>query len=785
MKGKMNWKLLMAVCICMIVNLAQVHAEEILDDDGQPIIEIVEIQESIEEENENAQDAISLYRAAPQYVNAEVTPARMQSTKKEITLKANIKNPSEELLYKFVWMKDNWKEWGVIQEFSDSNTTSFTMERPGNYQFYIDVKGIGNEIQTKMLTYTVRLDLWTWKSLTTSLPSPQERYAEPIMLTADVQGDTQYLQYKFVYRRGNNWNDWGVLQEFSSLNTIKWEPKGVGNYTLYVDIRDRENRVETYSIPYSIINVRWNYRGITTNPVSVQRRGETVTIQTQTTGNTTGLQYKYVWTKDNWKEWGVIKPFSNSNTVEWKLPNKTGNYTIYVDVKDRDGNVTTRTVPYFVASQLWSYNNVIVNGGVSEQVYRDLVVQADVTGETQNLQYKYVWMKNNWSQWGVIRDFSTRNGMTWRPKEAGNYKIFVDVKAPDGQIKTMSSDYIVRPAPWKLESFTPANGTSIPRGQEITIQANTSGANSGLQYKFVYRRGNDWSDWGVIQDFSSRNSVKFTMRHASDYEIYVDIKDTSGAVFDPQTIRLSAYNYTGVSLSASSVSVSNPVTIRPVIQGTHRNLQYKYVWMKDNWKEWGVIQDFSTRDSIVWRPSSGGNYTIFVDVRSGNFPVQTQNTRLNVTLRQESVNRLLNVARRELGTVGGFKYENAVLAKGGQLTIGRGYWCGAFVWWCFDQAGLNNAFFGGNVQTYPYNLYDYYRQRGQLTTNPQPGDLVFMKWTPLQGQPILLSHVALVESVTSTHITTIEGNMGTPPAVRRYTWNRNHSAIIAYAGLIY
>ena len=57
-------------------------------------------------------------------------------------------------------------------------------------------------------------------------------------------------------------------------------------------------------------------------------------------GNTTGFTYKYVWQKNNWKEWGVIKDFSGQEKMSWK-PNGKGQYTMVVDVKDAAGNVKT------------------------------------------------------------------------------------------------------------------------------------------------------------------------------------------------------------------------------------------------------------------------------------------------------------------------------------------------------------------------------------------------------------------------------------------------------------
>ena len=45
-----------------------------------------------------------------------------QENSESINISADVKNENENLLYKYVWQKDDWKEWGVIKEFSKEKT---------------------------------------------------------------------------------------------------------------------------------------------------------------------------------------------------------------------------------------------------------------------------------------------------------------------------------------------------------------------------------------------------------------------------------------------------------------------------------------------------------------------------------------------------------------------------------------------------------------------------------------------------------------------------------------
>ena len=52
--------------------------------------------------------------------------------------------------------------------------------------------------------------------------------------------------------------------------------------------------------------------------------------------------------------------------------------------------------------------------------------------------------------------------------------------------------------------------------------------------------------------------------------------------------------------------------------------------MKNNWKEWGVIKEFSGASSINWIPANTGTYTIIMDVRMNGI-TQSKNIRVEVS----------------------------------------------------------------------------------------------------------------------------------------------------------
>lgn len=124
------------------------------------------------------------------------------------------------------------------------------------------------------------------------------------------------------------------------------------------------------------------------------------------------------------------------------------------------------------------------------------------------------------------------------------------------------------------------------------------------------------------------------------------------------------------------------------------------------------------------------------------------------------------------------KYARDLHAKGYYNGNKNGYaWCDCFVDWCFLQLCGGDAKVAQQVECQTGDLgagcywsAKYYKDAGRFfTKDPQPGDQVFF------GD---YAHTGLVESVTATTITTIEGN--TSDQVARRNYNRTSSYITGF-----
>lgn len=111
--------------------------------------------------------------------------------------------------------------------------------------------------------------------------------------------------------------------------------------------------------------------------------------------------------------------------------------------------------------------------------------------------------------------------------------------------------------------------------------------------------------------------------------------------------------------------------------------------------------------------------------------------------------QILAIARREIGVV-----ED----RAGRQKYGAWYgmngvaWCAIFTQWVFAQAGASVLV---PRTAYTPTYYQWFRDHGQATQLPAPGDLVFYDWPDSVNR---IQHVGFVEAVEPAAIVTIEGN---------------------------
>ena len=294
--------------------------------------------------------------------------------------------------------------------------------------------------------------------------------------------------------------------------------------------------------------------------------------------------------------------------------------------------------PAASTSPEWSFTGVTLS---SSRVTsgQPVTVEPEVSGDLDGATYNYVWSyEGGWDLWGsTVKDDKEATAEptgTLRLTRAGRYTIYVDVTDRSGVKRTMSAELEVASPSWTFSGVS-LSASRVTSGQSVTVEPEVSGDLDGATYNYVWQRGGSWAagEWGstVLSTGSGTSDASATLSsevsRAGTYAVYVDVTDRSGqkrTMSAELEVASPSWDYSGVSLSASSVRVDEPVTVKPEVSGDLDGATYNYVWSYEGgWDLWGstVRDDGRGTDEpagtlALSRP---GRYVLYVDVtdRSG------------------------------------------------------------------------------------------------------------------------------------------------------------------------
>ena len=384
-----------------------------------------------------------------------------------------------------------------------------------NYDGGIPKKIIGTSTSTSTTKPII-------SSFTASKASPQVAGTE-IVLTAKATGNGT-LKYRF--RVGTGSGNSSTIKDYSTTNTATWKANYAGNKILYVDVKDSTGKVVTKTMTFVVSEkaVAPTISSFTTNKTSPQEKGTQVVLTVKATGTGT-LQYRFRVGTANGNS-SHIKDYSTSNTATWNA-NYAGTKVLFVDVKDGNGKVVTKTMNFVVSEKVVAptISSFTASKASPQVVGTQVVLTAKATG-TGTLQYRFrVGTANGNSS--LIKDYSTSNTATWNANYAGTKVLYVDVKDSNGKVTTKTITYVIEDnSSVKISSLQTSKYSPQTVGTSIALLTNAEGKGT-LNYKYSIYNGTTWT---VLQNYSTSDVAIWTPSKAGTYNIKVEVKDSTGTV---------------------------------------------------------------------------------------------------------------------------------------------------------------------------------------------------------------------------------------------------------------
>ena len=344
-------------------------------------------------------------------------------------------------LYKF-WLGEqssngNWS-WKVIQNYSDKNSVTYSISKPGNYRISVYVKDSASNKdpeELKQCDVCVKDLATTIESI--SVDKTQVYTGKPFIVTAKATSQHKPL-YKFWVGEQNsngNWS-WKVIKNYSEQNSVTYSISKPGHYRISVYVKDSASKKDPEAIKQCDVHVG-NFP-TTIESISLSKTdvydGVPFTATAKALSQNKTLYMFWIGEQSpngNWV-WTPIQNYSEKNTVTYTI-NEPGSYRLSVYVKDSASNKSVEELKQcdVTVKNIANINSFTVNKTV---VHAGDAFTATAKAVSLNTPLYKFWIgeqssNGNWV-WKSIRNYSEKNTVTYTIYKPGNYRLSVYVKDP-------------------------------------------------------------------------------------------------------------------------------------------------------------------------------------------------------------------------------------------------------------------------------------------------------------------------------------------------------------------
>jgi N-acetylmuramoyl-L-alanine amidase len=460
---------------------------------------------------------------------------------------------TSEALYRFIAVNTTTGQQTMLQDYNQTNSITWSPSSYGSYQIKAYIKSASSPHEfDAYTTYNVKFEEEQPEETATTIESIKVDKAKvyagkPFTATAQASSQNKPL-YKFWIGQqssSGNWS-WSVIQNYSEKNSVTYTIKKPGHYRVSFYVKDSASSKDPEVLKQCDVSVENSPTTIESLNVNLTEvyTGKPFTATAQASSQNKTL-YKF-WigqesSNGNWS-WSVIQNYSEKNSVTYST-NKPGHYRVSVYVKDsassKDPEVL-KQCDVHVGSFPTTIESINLN---KTEVYTGKPFTATAQASSQNKTLYKFWIgqqssNGNWS-WTVIQNYSEKNSVTYTMKKPGHYRVSVYVKdsasSKDPEV-LKQCDVHVGSFPTTIESIN-LNKTEVYTGKPFTATAQASSQNKTL-YKFWIGQqssNGNWS-WTVIQNYSEKNSVTYTMKKPGHYRVSAYVKDSASSK-DPEVLK--------------------------------------------------------------------------------------------------------------------------------------------------------------------------------------------------------------------------------------------------------
>jgi hypothetical protein len=434
-----------------------------------------------------------------------------------------VDKPEEGMLYKYFVGLDG--KWNLLKDFSKDTEVKWHPKEDGVYTIMIQARREGENKPFNCLSKTQYIIGNIDNKFINQIILDKEELTLGEKITAKVQTSSVGVLFKYEIRQNDNWI---LLKDYSADDVITWTATKVGEQELIVQCKQMDSKKkydDIERIPFNVMPISKIEISDFTCLTQELLMDSEITFEVDIKYDDSRLVlYKFI--KIDAEGHGeCIQNYSTKRMVSY-VEKGFGKFKILCMVKDMyspeeydERAIIAYNVKKYRPVNIKSFTTDVSSPQSTES---DINFKAVVNGG-RNILYRYVIEGCESKDTGYVKN----DIFTWKPKEAGAYKIKLMVKdlSYEGDFEdTSDMDFVVDDVsydPVVIKEIIRDKRDKILVGETINVKAIAQGG-SDLRYAFNVK-----DTEGNVEKISygTCNWVNYTAEKSGDYELEVMVKD--------------------------------------------------------------------------------------------------------------------------------------------------------------------------------------------------------------------------------------------------------------------